>query len=57
MNPNKNVNLIQEQDLMLRRMGRTFSAQDGDLVSEDSIFLNVVIGKAKDLRDFHENAI
>ena len=38
-------------------MGPKFSAQDGDVVPEDSLLLNAVVGKVKDIRDFQENTI
>lgn len=51
------INLVQGQGRAIRRMGQRFSAEDGDLVPEDSLLLNAVVGKVKDVRDFQERTI
>lgn len=38
-------------------MGQKFSAMVGDLAPEDSLLLNAVVGKVKDVRDFQERTI
>lgn len=37
-------------------MGHKVSAQDGDLAHEDSLLLNAVVCKVKDIRDFQESS-
>ena len=51
------INLVQGHGPAIRRIGQRFSAEDGDLAPEDSLLLNAVVGKVKDVRDFQERTI
>lgn len=51
------INLVQGQGPSIRRFSQKLEAFEGDLMLEDSLLLNVVVGKVKDVRDFQERTI